>query len=156
MVLRTVYLTQMKVLFCILAVLSLQISLSQTHKFQWLAGTWKMPGKATYEVWELAGNGDLRGTSFRIRSGDTLVTEVIRLAYSDGSYHYIPDVAGDQPPIDFLITSADHQSFVAENTHHDFPKIIRYRLVTKGGREMIEASIEGNGKVIPYAFEKIE
>ena len=129
---------------------------AQDVDFNWLAGTWKLKGKPVFEVWEAGNKGELSGKAFRLEGADTVITESIKLAFLNGSYHYIPDVAGEQLPVNFLITQADSQGFVAENPHHDFPKIIRYRYVASQGQETIEASIEGDGKVIPYSFEKIE
>jgi hypothetical protein len=140
----------------LLVVLSIQLGQAQHHDFRWLTGTWKLKNKAAFEVWHVNADGDLSGKAFRIHGVDTIVTEVIKLEYSHGSFHYIPDVAGDQLPVDFIITKADSQSFVAENPQHDFPKIIRYRCSTEGSRPVIEASIEGNGKVISYSFEKVK
>jgi hypothetical protein len=148
----------MKTTFILLIwLLSIHCATAQDKNFQWLTGTWKIQNESVFEVWELKeGSQNLSGKSFRVEGADTVVTEVISLSYYKGSFHYIPDVAGDQPPIDFTITASDSQSFVAENPHHDFPKIIRYRYLRKEGREMIEASIEGNGKVISYSFEKLK
>jgi hypothetical protein len=137
--------------------LSIHCATAQHKNFKWLTGSWKIQGENVFEVWGVKeGSQDLSGRSFRVKGADTVVTEVISLSYYNGSFHYIPDIAGDQPPIDFIITASDGQSFVAENPQHDFPKIIRYRYVRKEGREMIEASIEGNGKVISYSFEKLK
>lgn len=129
----------------------------QSRQFQWLAGTWKIPGKEIFETWRaVEGSENLLGRSFRVKDADTIVTETISLEYHNGSYHYIPDVAGDQGPVDFKIIRKDGKSFVAENPQHDFPKIIRYRLVRKDDRDVLEAQIEGNGKVTAYTFEKIK
>lgn len=140
----------------LLIILSLQLAYAQQADFTWLAGTWKLKNKAAFEIWSVDPDGSLSGKAFRIQTGDTVITEVIRLEYSNGSFHYIPDVAGDQGPVDFIITHADSQSFVAENPGHDFPKIIRYRYSMQGDVPLIEASIEGNGKIIPYSFEKLK
>jgi hypothetical protein len=129
--------------------------MAQRSEFQWLIGTWKGAGANEFERWMSHNNtNDLTGTSFRIRQGDTLVTEVITLTHYEGAFHYVADVAGDQPPIDFKITSYDQHSFIAENLEHDFPKLIRYKRVVANDGESIEAAIEGNGKVIPYTFKK--
>jgi len=71
-------------------------------------------------------------------------------------YYYIPDVAGDQGPVRFKITQHDNTMFVAENSQHDFPKIIRYKLVKENGQDVNEASIEGDGKVISYTFVRLQ
>jgi hypothetical protein len=134
----------------------LSIKVSAQHKFQWLIGTWKLKDKPVYEVWKSVGNGTLlTGISFKINQFDTVVMEKMNLTYSEGYYHYIPDVAENMTPVDFTISSFDEKSFVATNPAHDFPKIIRYTIVRKANTEELHATIEGNGKVIPYTFEKI-
>jgi hypothetical protein len=131
-------------------------SLSAQHKFQWLVGTWKIKNKPVYEVWKTAEDGiTLSGISFKINQSDTVIMEKINLTYSEGYYHYIPDVAENVTAVDFTISTFDEKSFVATNPEHDFPKVIRYTIVRKDHTEQLRATIEGNGKVIPYTFEKI-
>jgi hypothetical protein len=138
--------------FCLLSAGS---GLAQRSEFHWLIGTWKVDGTNEFERWtSYDTTHDLTGSAFRIQEGDTVITEAITLLHYQGAFHYVPDVAGDQPPIDFTITSYDDHSFIAENPKHDFPKIIRYKRIVAGNQESIEAAIEGNGKVILYSFKK--
>lgn len=149
----------MKVNICILMLLTLgyNITNAQSTEFGWLKGTWKLKDKNVYEVWKVGSDGKtLEGTSFRLANNDTLITEEIKLVHKDGSFHYVPDVAGDQPAIDFTITSHTSDSFVAENAAHDFPKLIRYKMINLNEQQLIEAAIEGNGKVIPYTFHRLK
>lgn len=146
----------MKKLVALLFVfLSLNEAKAQLHDFKWLIGRWKLGDKSTYEVWKQADDG-LAGEAFEIRGGDTIITEVVSLKFYNNAYHYIPDVAGDQPAIDFLITSADNNGFVAENPDHDFPKKIIYEYINRVREERINAVIEGDGKSISYSFLKVE
>jgi hypothetical protein len=141
----------------LLSVIAAITSTAQIAKFHWLAGTWRLDGKNTYEVWTLNNSEQiLYGKSYGIKGTDTVVTEEITLKFFDGSFHYIPDVAGDQPPVDFRITSSDDHSFVAENPQHDFPKIIRYRFFRKSDSDLIDAAIEGDGKMISYSFSRVK
>jgi len=128
---------------------------SGQHKFGWLAGTWKLKGKAVYETWSVDDNGSMSGLTYSVNGVDTIVRESIRLTYEGGYYHYIPDVAENASPVDFKITAFSNSHFIAENPDHDFPKVIVYTIVRKPEGEIIEASIEGNGQVILYAFEKV-
>lgn len=146
----------MKVLFVLAGLLACNNIAAQQNDFKWLVGTWKIEGKDIFEVWKAQGSRDFEGRSFLVKGTDTVVTETISLKFFNASFHYIPDVAGDQPPIDFRITSSDSHSFVAENPQHDFPKVIRYRYVIKDHTDFIEAVIEGNGKIIPYTFRKLK
>lgn len=130
---------------------------AQQNEFGWLTGTWKLKDKNVYEHWKVADDGKtLEGISYGIKNTDTTIMEQILLTYEGGSFHYKPDVAGNQERVDFKISKLTSDSFVAENQLHDFPKVIRYRLVRKEDKDFIEASIEGNGKVIPYLFQRLK
>lgn len=144
-------------LIIITTLFSVQVCFGQQKEFSWLIGKWKMKDKSVYEQWKPDADGKtLLGSSYRLKDGQTISMEEIRFTFSNNSFHYIPDVAGDQGPVDFTITQYNGEGFVAENPRHDFPKIIRYKFIKKGGKDFIEASIEGDGKVIPYQFERVE
>jgi hypothetical protein len=148
----------MKKLFTSLLIVSLcQVAFSQQKEFSWLLGKWKMKDKSVFEQWKTDADGKtLVGQSYRVKERETILMEEIRFTFSDNSFHYIPEVAGDQGPVDFTITQHSVDGFVAENPKHDFPKLIRYKFIRKDGKDWIEASIEGDGKVIPYQFERVE
>jgi hypothetical protein len=131
-------------------------SYAQKKEFGWLIGTWKLKDKNIFETWSLADDGkSLNGVSLKMNGTESTILEETKLIFSGNSFYYIPDVAGNQDPVDFHISSFDETGFVAENPKHDFPKLIRYKLVKMDGKEFIEAAIEGDGKVIPYNFEKV-
>lgn len=138
-----------------LSLMLINFSAAQHKEFSWLLGTWKLKDKNVYEIWKVADDRKtLEGISFRIKDGDTTVMEKIRFTYDGQYYHYVPDVPQNVKPVDFKITRYTAEGFVAENPQHDFPKLIRYQFIRRENGEFIEASIEGNGKVIPYHFEK--
>lgn len=133
------------------------VAFGQVKEFNWLVGTWKLKDKNAFERWNVAKDGkSLEGISFRVMGNDTTATEQLALTFDGTSYHYIPDVAGQQGPVDFKITYHNGNSFVAENPAHDFPKIIRYTFRRQDRKELIDAVIEGDGKIIPFYFEKVE
>jgi hypothetical protein len=149
----------MKAILLLLVLLpgSLHILNAQHKEFHWLVGTWKMKDRAIVEKWSIAKDGKtLNGISYRVKGSDTTVTEEIKLLEKDHTFYYVPDVAGDQGPVDFKITHQDAASFVAENPDHDFPKLIRYTFVRSDASDSIEATIEGNGKMIHYTFVRLE
>jgi hypothetical protein len=129
----------------------------QQQEFSWLVGKWKLTDKNVYEEWQLSTDGETwKGRSYKIKGADTTVTESITLMKEDGHYFYVPFAQGNSAPVKFQITSMTRQSFVAENHEHDFPKIIRYKLFRKNEQDVIEAAIEGNGKVIQYTFVRVQ
>jgi hypothetical protein len=149
---------QMKTLLMFIAgIILAHAAAAQQKEFQWLLGTWKIKGKNEYEVWKASENSPgLEARAYNISNGDTIVSEGLTLSFSEHSFHYIADVAGDQKPVDFTITSFTTDGFVAENPAHDFPQSIRYTYISKGGQQTINAAISGNGKIIPYVFEKLK
>jgi hypothetical protein len=58
--------------------------------------------------------------------------------------------------VKFKLTSHDGKSFVAENPQHDFPKLIRYKFIKKDDNDVLDAAIEGDGKVIQYTFVRVQ
>jgi len=146
----------MKTIIFFLLALCAQAACAQ-QKFSWLIGTWKLEGKELYEIWSDQNDGTtLKGISFKVNNADTLVLERIQLQKLDDAYYYIPDVAENRVPVKFKIVSNDAESFTAENSLHDFPKMIKYTIVRKVNSVLLEASISGNGKVIPYTFLRIK
>ena len=131
-------------------------SCAQHKEFGWLIGTWKLEGKNAYERWKESGNNTLQGSAFRVHGSDTTTTEKLRFIREGDIFYYIPDVQGNPAPVNFKITFYDNNSFVAENPHHDFPKLIRYRFIPGDSQDRIEASIEGDGKVIPFHYERVK
>jgi hypothetical protein len=139
-----------------LCILCITAVVGQQKSFRWLAGTWKLQEKETYEIWTIEDDGQLSGYSYRVSGSDTVITETVSLEFHEGTYQYVSDVAGDQPPIAFVMTSVQDDGFVAENPRHDFPKVIRYKYSKTDKGERLHASIEGNGKIIVYPFHKIK
>lgn len=130
---------------------------AQKKEFAWLEGTWKLKDKQVFEVWVVGKDGrSLDGVSYKVKGADTVITERTKFIQKEDSFYYIPDVPENQAPVEFRITSAGANGFVAENPKHDFPKLIRYNFYRKDGRDFIDAAIEGDGKVIPYAFERFK
>jgi len=146
------------ILAIVLYLLSLHGTLAQQKDLGWLLGVWKLDGKNIYEVWTRSesGSNSLNGHSFHLQGNDTITDERISIRFFNGVYHYIPDIAGSQPAVDFSFTKIDHDSFVAENPEHDFPKIIRYKLRHDNSGEHLDAAIEGDGKIVPYHFTKLK
>lgn len=144
----------MKTILFLFIVTAPLIAKAQVDEFSWLTGTWKMKNKETYEVWKL--NQDkkqMEGVSYRIKGTDTLVMETLKIRKMDDGFYYIPDVAGGQAEVHFKMTKHDDKSFISENPEHDFPKIIRYQLLSPIS---IKAEIEGGGKIISFLFDKVK
>lgn len=124
-------------------------------KLEWLVGHWNRtnskPGSSGHEVWEKRSAEELSGYGLTLRGSDTAFAEQFSIIAKDNKLHYVVSVLSEkQHPVSFLITSLTDVDFVCENPQHDFPKKIEYHL--KGNQ--LHAAISGDGKSIPFLFER--
>lgn len=126
--------------------------IGQQKEFAWLVGTWEENGKQSFEAWKVD-KDFLSAESYKIKDGDKVVTEEVKLIKRGNHFYYVPDVAGPQEPIEFKVTSFDKNSFTAENPQHDFPKKIKYE---KLDDLHFIATIGDANKTISYAFVKVK
>ena len=140
---------------------SLQSTLAQTpakpkdlEPLNWLLGTWNRldtkPGRSGLEAWEKISDQQFNGLGISLRGVDTAFKEKIQIIIKDGAVYYVADVPGNAQPVYFKFTAWNATGFTCENPDHDFPRKIVYQL--EGN--ILHASISGNGKTVPYRFEK--
>jgi hypothetical protein len=124
------------------------------EKLSWLEGTWTRtnakPGRSGVEEWKRVGDNELVGLGIALKGHDTTFVEKIRLVIKDNQIFYAADVPENKSVVYFKITELTANSFVCENPDHDFPKKIAY---TREGKKLT-AIISGDGKSIPYTFER--
>ena len=146
----------MRILALLLLVLSGCSSPSNTiDQFSWLTGKWERTNgdsnSASYEVWDRKTDG-LKGLGVTIQNSDTVFKEGLSIIKKDQNYFYVAEVAHNDRPTYFKITSISKDGFTCENPEHDFPKKIDYKI----DRDTMTATISGNGKSIPFVFKKVE
>lgn len=113
-------------------------------EFSWLTGKWGMKkGQKTYvEIWHKSGKNQWKAFSEMRQGKKVLWSEQGKIAMKKGVWHYFSQVS-DQPKqgeIAFQLTSAEHDTWVFENTKHDFPNRISY---TKIGTDSLFALVTG-------------
>ncbi len=125
------------------------------EKARWLAGTWEQQTArgSVFESWQRDGDRALAGQSYRLRAGDTVFLESIRLVQEGDRLLYIPTVSdqNDSRPIRFASKKITGTELVFENPAHDFPQQITYRRVRS---DSLVAEIAGiqNGKARREVF----
>lgn len=125
------------------------------EKARWLAGTWEQQTArgSVFESWQRDGDRALAGQSYRLRAGDTVFLESIRLVQEGDRLLYIPTVSdqNDSLPIRFASKKITGTELVFENPAHDFPQQITYRRVRS---DSLVAEIAGiqNGKARREVF----
>ena len=131
-------------------------SWAQQQEFNWLVGTWREEhghdNKSTFEVWK-NDSGSFYGESYEVQNEKKIITEEIKLIKKGNDFCYVPDVAGPQGPVEFRLTSFYKNSFTVENSDHDFPKKIIYKMINE---QKLVTTISGGDKSISYSFKKIK
>ena len=106
----------------------------ELKKVNWLIGNWENSsdqGLLT-EVWIQKNDSTLSGTSFFIKGKDTLHHETIELIQINEQLKYIPTVPSQNngQPITFnQVVSEDEKTIIFENTKHDYPQKIVYKIL---------------------------
>ena len=134
--------------------LSAQQANEDFKKLDWLEGTWirtnVKPGRSAEEKWQKISPTEWQGLGVTMNGTDTVFVEKLKLVAKDGNIFYVADIVENKEPVYFKLTNITGNSFVCENSKHDFPKMIAYQ---KEGNK-IKATISGNGKSVDYLFEK--
>jgi len=109
----------------------------------WLRGCWETTSPPrTLEEWSPPQGGAMIGTSRTFSDGKVAALELVELTQRDNQLAYDAQPAG-QPPATFLSTTIADSTVVFENTRHDFPQRIGYRL---NSADSLSAWIEGTEK----------
>lgn len=133
---------------------------SQFEKFSFLIGNWSYAkqNETIIEKWEWSKESGLSGISYAVsNSGDSVLLETISLHKKGNSIYYIPrgHQQGNTSTVSFKLVSDEGETFIFENSKHDFPQRIVYRKLSDN--EMlawIEGSIEGKLKKIEFPYKK--
>ncbi|WP_127128496.1 DUF6265 family protein [Pseudoflavitalea rhizosphaerae] len=123
-------------------------------KLDWLTGTWNRldmkPNRSGSERWEKISPTEWQGWGVSMKGKDTSFVEKLRIIAKDNLIFYVADVKGNKDVVYFQFVSLSEDHFVCENPSHDFPKRIEYKL--RGNQ--LQASISGDGRTIPFLFER--
>jgi hypothetical protein len=111
----------------------------------WLEGHWISESDAgrTEEIWTDAAGGLLVGVHRDVYASGKASFEFLRLAVQDGGVVYLAQPSG-RPATAFPLVESGDRFAVFQNTEHDFPQRIVYRLEADGTlRARIEGRVNG-------------
>jgi hypothetical protein len=110
------------------AQLALEDELKSVH---FLAGTWKVENRETYEFWAINDDCSLEGKSYRKQADKEMVTEFLSLRMVDKKITYAARVINQNEgrAIEFVLNGMLTDKFSFENLNHDFPKKIQYKKI---------------------------
>ncbi len=148
-------------IICILFLLAALSSKAQhADTLKWLTGTWKikMPQKTIVESWHIANDSTLEGISYMIKNNnkDTFPLETVKIVYRKDSWYYIATTANqnNEIPVDFRFIFLSGSEFICENTEHDFPQRIGYRIIGNNLYAYIEGKSKGRFIKSNYDYTK--
>lgn len=127
----------------------------EISKFNWLIGSWenKTARGSTIETWTKKTAVELTGKSYRLKAGDTIVLEEIRIIQEQEAVYYVPVVKNQNQglPVRFRMVAISDSGFRCENPAHDFPQVITYQKI---GTDSLLAEIAGtaNGQYRKLSF----
>jgi len=116
-----------------------------------LVGTWKITKKQQFEVWQKAGDYDIKGEGIKVNAlGEKKVLELLQIeGHPKGGIYYkatVPD-QNEGKTVSFYLSKWDKKNLVFENPKHDFPQKIHYTF--KGKKKLhVHVSGGGNGFVV--------
>lgn len=128
-------------------------AVADVSRLAWLAGCWaSVDGESgSGEQWTPPAGGTMLGVSRTVRGGRTVAHEFVVIRVIDGAtLVYLAHPSG-QPAAAFHARHVGEREVVFENSAHDFPQRIGYRLDADGRRLL--AWIEGTGKSGPRREE---
>lgn len=112
----------------ITALLATESTLAQANPAGFFRGTWKVEGQEIYEHWDVLHETALKGVSYRVRNGETRVSEYLDITQNEDGLVYTATVPeqNDGKPVDFALGESNDSTFIFRNPDHDFPVEIAY------------------------------
>lgn len=124
------------------------------NTIRWMLGVWVYVADetTTQEIWTDTGDGIFKGTGTVVSASDQTLhsRESLLLVEMSGAVFYLAKVDGNPLPVPFTLVRASPGFAVFENTAHDFPNRLEYRL-GEGGR--LDVTVSGGAErsfVIPF------
>lgn len=123
----------------------------------WMTGCWQSVGgeEGSVEIWMAPAGGIMLGMNRSMRDGKASGYEFMRIIEkADGSLVFVASPSG-QDSATFTVADLGSGNVVFENSAHDFPQRIIYRLISDDhllGR--IEGSIDGETRAIDFPMSR--
>ena len=130
---------------------------SDLKAFHWLVGNWQSAdGKsASYETWTRVSDRTFEGESYFIKDGEKTVSEYLRIELFGSEIFYTSRVSHNKYPVSFKLIKVGGKTFTFENSDHDFPQRIIYRLKEDGSlHARIEGQQTGKERGVDFLFMK--
>jgi len=158
----------MKVLLCLLLLTGLfsqansQVysrTLPTDQFFQKIIGSWKLKDKPTLEQWTKSTSGVYQARVVSLKTGDSILTETIKIAYDFGKIYFEAKVLNQNEgkPVRFQLVKRRKKWVRFANKTHDFPQYIEYRLIDEDRLNVQISGMAGNRlRRIDFKYERVK
>jgi hypothetical protein len=124
---------------------------------KWLIGNWYSENSRlkTYELWKRISDKTFEGSgyTFSIEKNKIVSSETLRLVEMSGEVFYVAKVASNDLPVAFKLTSCTAETATFENSLHDFPKKLSYKLNKEKNISVFVSGEKGKGFSIEFIGE---
>lgn len=119
---------------------------SGISKVNFLLGTWQIEGKQTYESWKMQEN-KMIGESYKVKDDQKYISETLEIKETEGKVIYTATVMNQNggKGIPFELVSVKDQLYSFENSTHDFPNKIQYKILSKTELQVNVFGKDGKG-----------
>jgi len=127
--------------------------------FQKIVGSWKLEGKPTLEQWTKSTSGVYQARVVNLKTGDSLLTEIIKIVYDFGKVYFEAKVLNQNEgkPVRFQLVKKRKKRLKFANKNHDFPQYIEYRLLDNDHLTVQISGMAGNRlRKIDFKYERVQ
>lgn len=127
------------------------------NQYNWLLGTWELPGEdtLTFEVWKPISDTLYEGLNFQVHESDTILKEHLWLETRDKKIIFSAKVFGhnENRRIFFDIAMKNMKVARFENLEHNFPTVIEYH---KTGKNYLEVKLKNESTSLsPIIMQRV-
>lgn len=120
-----------------------------------LEGKWTTTeGTQFNEVWSAENDSLLTGVGFSLKGNDTAFKEVLKIFRIGDEVNYGALVGENDGFVFFRLQDPKKHQWEFVNPEHDYPNIIRYKLINDSTLEAATMNIRGN-KEIKFIYKKV-
>jgi hypothetical protein len=126
-----------------------------TNDLAFLTGCWKFEsrGRVVEEHWMAPAGGALMGVSRTVVNGKVAEFEFLQIRDLPEGLTYIAKPSG-QAEAKFVLKTHGGDEVVFENTAHDFPQRIRYRIAGDSLRARVEGVMNGKDRAFEFPYQR--
>ncbi len=128
------------------------------QKIHWLQGEWQSIGQdgMLVENWTVNKDNSLTGHNYTLELGDTTFSEQVEIGSKNENIYFSVLVYKSTVPVNFKLIELSDTEMVFEDSLHDFPQRIVYKLVSNDSLyARIEGIVDGKKASEEFFYKKV-